>query len=83
MNATTCAISGTPTTAQSAITYTITAANAAGSATATINISINLNTIYAATAAGLSISTDGGTSFVNRTTANGLGSNTVNGLYVQ
>jgi hypothetical protein len=31
---------------------------------------------------GLSISIDGGTSFTNKTTANGLGSNDVNGVYV-
>jgi hypothetical protein len=49
------------------------------------------NTIYAATkhyvvggvvvGGGLSISTDGGLTFTNKTTANGLGSNTVNGVY--
>ncbi|MBK7203333.1 hypothetical protein [Candidatus Amarolinea dominans] len=38
------------------------------------------STVYAATAGGLSISTDGGLAFNNRTTANGLGSNDVNGV---
>jgi hypothetical protein len=36
--------------------------------------------VYAATSNGLSVSTDGGTSFINKTTADGLGSNTVNGV---
>ena len=39
------------------------------------------STVYAATANGLAISTDGGFSFANRTTANGLGSNDVRGVY--
>ena len=39
------------------------------------------NTVYAATAGGLSISSNGGASFTNRTTANGLGSNRVFGVY--
>jgi hypothetical protein len=38
--------------------------------------------VYAATAGGLSISTDGGLRFVNRTVANGLGSNLVRSVYV-
>ena len=38
--------------------------------------------IYAATNGGLSISTNSGSSFVNYTTANGLGSNNVRGVYV-
>jgi hypothetical protein len=38
-------------------------------------------TVYAATNAGLAISTDGGASFTARTTAHGLGSNTVQGVY--
>ncbi|WP_373551753.1 GEVED domain-containing protein [Haliscomenobacter sp.] len=38
--------------------------------------------VYVATSDGLSISVDGGTSFVNYTTANGLGSNQVNDVYV-
>ncbi len=37
--------------------------------------------MYAATVGGLGISTDGGASFTNRTTANGLGSNAVLGVY--
>jgi hypothetical protein len=41
------------------------------------------NTIYAATnSGGLSISTDGGLTFNNKTTANGLGSSVVNRVYV-
>ena len=58
---------------------------------------VNADNVYVATACtntnadqiscdssdgGLSISTDGGNSFTNRTTANGLGSNWVNGVYV-
>ena len=39
------------------------------------------STVYAATAGGLSISTDGGTNFTNYTTTNGLGSIGVNGVY--
>ena len=38
------------------------------------------STVYAATSGGLSISTDGGSTFTNRNTTNGLGSNTVNGV---
>ncbi len=37
--------------------------------------------VYAATAGGLSISTDGGATFTNRTTADGLGNNVVLGVY--
>ncbi|MFA6507963.1 MAG: hypothetical protein WCT14_17815, partial [Treponemataceae bacterium] len=37
--------------------------------------------IYAATAGGISISTNSGTSWTNYTTTQGLGSNTVNGVY--
>jgi hypothetical protein len=39
------------------------------------------STVYAATSIGLAISTDGGTSFSNNTTADGLGNNTVRGVY--
>jgi hypothetical protein len=39
-------------------------------------------TVYAATNGGLSISTDDARSFTNKTTVNGLGSNTVYGVYV-
>jgi hypothetical protein len=39
------------------------------------------STIYAATFGGLSISTDGGNSFTNYTTSDGLGSNNVVGVY--
>ena len=39
------------------------------------------STVYAATLGGLSVSTDGGATFTTRTTANGLGSNTVSGVY--
>jgi hypothetical protein len=41
------------------------------------------NTIYAATEGGLSISTDGGATYINKTTSNsnGLGSNRVFGVY--
>ncbi|MFM7245095.1 MAG: hypothetical protein ACKO40_13110, partial [Planctomycetaceae bacterium] len=38
-------------------------------------------TVYVATNGGLSISTNGGSSYVNRTTSNGLGSNSVRGVY--
>jgi hypothetical protein len=38
--------------------------------------------VYAATLGGVSISTDGGTSFVTRTTANGLGTNDTYGVGV-
>lgn len=38
--------------------------------------------IYAATFGGLSISSDGGKSFSNKTTANGLGDNNVNNVFV-
>ncbi len=39
------------------------------------------STVYAATAGGVSISTNGGATFTNKTTANGLGHNRVNGVY--
>jgi len=39
------------------------------------------STVYAATSGGLSISTDGGGTFTNKTTANGLGNNWVRGVY--
>ncbi|EJP15825.1 PF07603 family protein [Leptospira interrogans str. FPW2026] len=42
INGTTCAISGTPTTTQSATNYTITASNAYGSTNTTISITVNL-----------------------------------------
>ncbi|MCB9341328.1 MAG: hypothetical protein H6577_24660 [Lewinellaceae bacterium] len=50
-------------------------------------IAVVNNTIYAATftapsSGGVSISTNGGTNFTNYTTANGLGSNRVNDVYV-
>jgi hypothetical protein len=38
--------------------------------------------IYAATTAGLSISTNAGASFTNITTVQGLGNTVVNGVYV-
>lgn len=41
LNATTCAISGTPTTVQGATNYTVTASNSAGNTTATINILVS------------------------------------------
>ena len=40
------------------------------------------STVYAATAGGLSISTNGGITFSNKTTDDGLGSNFVRGVYV-
>ena len=40
------------------------------------------STVYAATNGGLSISTDGGTTFTNKTTIDGLGNDIVNGVYV-
>ncbi|EMY78482.1 PF07603 family protein [Leptospira weilii serovar Ranarum str. ICFT] len=42
INGATCAISGTPTTTQTATSYTITASNAFGNTTATISITVNL-----------------------------------------
>ena len=39
------------------------------------------STIYAATYGGLSISTDGGATFTNRTEEDGLGSNMMRGVY--
>ena len=39
------------------------------------------STVYAATNGGLSISTDGGNTFANKTSANGLGDTLVNGVY--
>ncbi|WP_246838941.1 putative Ig domain-containing protein [Leptospira yasudae] len=42
LNATTCALSGTPTAAQTATTYTITASNAFGSTNTTISIMVNI-----------------------------------------
>ena len=44
-------------------------------------VSVSGSSIYAATGGGLSISTNGGTSFTNYTTANGLGSNFMRGVY--
>lgn len=41
----------------------------------------NGSTVYAATQNGLSISTDGGATFINRTVADDLGDNVVNGVY--
>ncbi|RAJ93002.1 Leucine-rich repeat (LRR) protein [Larkinella arboricola] len=41
------------------------------------------NTVYAATSGGLSISTNGGQHFTNRTTDHGLGHNRVYGVYTQ
>jgi hypothetical protein len=38
--------------------------------------------VYAATNGGVSISTDGGANFTNKTTADGLGNNIVRGVYV-
>jgi hypothetical protein len=43
---------------------------------------VNGSTVYVATEGGLSISTDGGTTFTNRTTADGLARNTVFGVAV-
>ena len=40
------------------------------------------STIYAATFGGLSISTDGGSTFVNKTTSDGLGNNAVYSVFV-
>jgi LPXTG-motif cell wall-anchored protein len=37
--------------------------------------------VYAATVGGLSISTDGGASFTNKTTTDGLGDDLVSGVY--
>ncbi|MBM9576591.1 putative Ig domain-containing protein [Leptospira sp. 201903070] len=42
INSTTCAISGTPTTTQTATNYVVTASNASGNATTTISIEVNM-----------------------------------------
>lgn len=52
------------------------------------NLSVTISsstgpTVYAATLGGISISTDSGATFTNKTTANGLGNNEVKGVYVQ
>jgi hypothetical protein len=39
------------------------------------------NSVYVATTGGLSVSTNGGTSYTNYTTADGLGKNFVRGVY--
>ena len=39
------------------------------------------STVYAATASGLGISTDGGTTWTNKRTSSGLGSDIVNGVF--
>ena len=48
----------------------------------TEEVFVKLNTIYLATSGGLSISTNGGTSFINKTIADGLGSNSVEATFV-
>ncbi|MCX6417477.1 MAG: OmpA family protein [Actinobacteria bacterium] len=58
-----------------------TTANGLGSDTVNAVYVVGAN-VYAATDAGLSISTNGGASFTNYTTANGLGSNNVSGVFV-
>lgn len=61
----------------SAILYTELLSQAAAGAGGT-----TLLAVYVGTASGLSISTDGGLNFVNRTTANGLGGNVIREVYV-
>jgi hypothetical protein len=46
------------------------------------NVFASGSTIYAGTRGGLSISSDGGTTWATKTTANGLGNNRVSGVYV-
>jgi hypothetical protein len=46
-----------------------------------MGVFVNGTTVYAATAAGLSISTDGGLTFNNNTIINGLGDNQVSGVF--
>jgi photosystem II stability/assembly factor-like uncharacterized protein len=48
-----------------------------------LGVFANGSTVYVATfGGGVSISNDGGTSFTNDTTANGLGNNAVYGVFV-
>jgi len=51
-------------------------------ASAVLGLYAQGNSIYAGTYGGLSVSANGGASFTNYTTANGLGNNQVNGIYV-
>ena len=54
---------------------------AATSTTGTGFTCVGAQTLLTATVGGLSISTDGGASFTNKTTANGLGNNFVSGVF--
>jgi hypothetical protein len=47
----------------------------------TYGVIANGSNIYVGTASGLSISTDGGTNWITRTTANGLGVDVIRGVY--
>lgn len=58
-----------------------TVSNGLGSNTVT-GVYADGSTVYAATAGGLSISTNGGESFTNKTVSDGLGNNWVRGVYV-
>ncbi|HMZ59499.1 MAG TPA: putative Ig domain-containing protein, partial [Leptospiraceae bacterium] len=71
LNSSTCVISGSPAAAQSAVSYSIKAANSSNSTTVSISIAVTTAIIYAGLAGGLSISSNGGTSYTNYTTANG------------
>ncbi|HMW07924.1 MAG TPA: putative Ig domain-containing protein [Leptospiraceae bacterium] len=82
INATNGTISGTPTVSQVATNYTVTVANSSGSINVVISITV-LPIVYAATfGGGLAISSDGGASFTMKTTTDGLGCNTQNGVSV-
>ncbi|HNL75848.1 MAG TPA: putative Ig domain-containing protein, partial [Leptospiraceae bacterium] len=83
INNTTCAISGSPTGTQSSISYMVNATNASGSTSVSLSIAITTAIIYGGKGTGgVIISSDGGNSYLTYTTANGLGSNSVNWIYV-
>ncbi|EMY27152.1 PF07603 family protein [Leptospira interrogans serovar Australis str. 200703203] len=72
INGTTCAISGTPTTTQSATNYTITASNAYGSTNTTISIRVNLAPPSALSYAGTPFTFTQGATTVNPAPPTGL-----------
>ena len=74
---------GTPAQANGPVCTTFTNQTSGLGSTFVLDVFAVGNTIYAATFnGGLAISTDGGATFTNRTTANGLGSNVVQSLHV-
>ncbi|GEM_PF-537857 len=68
----------------SSFTKTITSSTSGFASTIVKDVATNSigTTIFVATGSGLSISTDSGTTFTTKTTANGLGSNYINGLFL-